>query len=149
MKGFRSKMEPDGTSLSVQWLRHHATNARGTGSIPGWGLKTPHAAQCSQKIEMENFMHAPSEEWNLRNERKISHKCQIIRRLSLISWPMTIYQVSLPILKSMNLLLGLWLDSPCLYSLPINTTCPKPSTKLPVTWYCMHSPNCNSSAILK
>ena len=28
-----------GTSLAVQWLRFHASNAGGTGSIPSWGTK--------------------------------------------------------------------------------------------------------------
>ena len=37
-----------GTSLAVQWLRLHASTAEGEGSIPGWGTKIPHAAQCSQ-----------------------------------------------------------------------------------------------------
>ena len=32
-----------GTSLVVQWLRLHASNAEGMGSIPGWGTKIPHA----------------------------------------------------------------------------------------------------------
>ena len=32
-----------GTSLAVHWLRFCASNARGTGSIPGWGTKLPHA----------------------------------------------------------------------------------------------------------
>ena len=32
-----------GTSLVVQWLRLHASNARGTGSILGQGTKIPHA----------------------------------------------------------------------------------------------------------
>ena len=39
-----------GTSLVVQWLRIHAPNAGGTGSVPGWGIKIPHAAQHGQKI---------------------------------------------------------------------------------------------------
>ena len=39
-----------GTSLAVQWLRLHAPNARGMGSIPGWGTKIPPAAQHGQKI---------------------------------------------------------------------------------------------------
>ena len=29
----------------VQWLRLHASNAGGAGSIPGWGTKIPHAAR--------------------------------------------------------------------------------------------------------
>ena len=33
-----------GTSLAVQWLRLCASNAGGTGSIPGQGTKIPHAA---------------------------------------------------------------------------------------------------------
>ena len=33
-----------GTSLVVQRLRLHASNAGGVGSIPGWGTKIPHAA---------------------------------------------------------------------------------------------------------
>ena len=34
-----------GTSLVVQWWGLHAPNAGGTGSIPGPGIKIPHAAQ--------------------------------------------------------------------------------------------------------
>ena len=30
-----------GTSLEVQWLRVHASNAEGMGSIPGWATKIP------------------------------------------------------------------------------------------------------------
>ena len=37
------------TSLAVQWLRLHAPNAQGIGSIPGWGTKIPHAVLCGQK----------------------------------------------------------------------------------------------------
>ena len=32
-----------GTSLAVQWLRLHASNAGGMSSIPGQGTKIPHA----------------------------------------------------------------------------------------------------------
>ena len=32
-----------GVSLAVQWLRLHASNAGGTGSILGWGTELPHA----------------------------------------------------------------------------------------------------------
>ena len=38
-----------GTSLAVQGLRLHASNARGTGSIPGGETKIPRAMLCSQK----------------------------------------------------------------------------------------------------
>ena len=47
-----SKVEWIGTSLAVQWLRLCASNARGTGSIPGWGTKIPHAAWHGQKIKI-------------------------------------------------------------------------------------------------
>ena len=40
-----------GTSLAVQWLRLHASNARGAGSNPGRGAKILHATWHSQ----ENF----------------------------------------------------------------------------------------------
>ena len=35
----------DGTSLAVQGLRLCASNAGGMGSIPGRGIKIPHAVQ--------------------------------------------------------------------------------------------------------
>ena len=41
--------EPDGTSLVVQWLRHCASNARGLGSIPGWGTKISHVCGLAKK----------------------------------------------------------------------------------------------------
>ena len=37
-----------GTSLVVQWSILHASNAGGTGSIPGHGTKIPPAAWCGQ-----------------------------------------------------------------------------------------------------
>ena len=39
----------EGTSLVVQWLRLCASNSGGTGSIPGQGTKSPHAAWHGQK----------------------------------------------------------------------------------------------------
>ena len=38
-------------TLVVQWLRLRASNAGGTGSIPGWGTKIPHAVQQSKKTK--------------------------------------------------------------------------------------------------
>ena len=32
------------TSVVVQWLRLCASTAGGAGSIPGWGIKIPHAS---------------------------------------------------------------------------------------------------------
>ena len=37
------KVNSSGTSLVVQWLRLHASNAGGSGLIPVWGIKIPHA----------------------------------------------------------------------------------------------------------
>ena len=39
-----------GTSLAVQWLGLHASNAGCTGSIPGRGPKIPHAMWYGQKL---------------------------------------------------------------------------------------------------
>ena len=43
------RLSPIRTSLVVQWLRLCASMAGGTGLIPGWGTKIPHAAWHSQK----------------------------------------------------------------------------------------------------
>ena len=34
------------TSLVIQWLRVHSSNAEGKGLISGQGTKNPHASQC-------------------------------------------------------------------------------------------------------
>ena len=36
------------TSLVVQWLRPHASSVVGAGSIPGGGIKIPHAVLCGE-----------------------------------------------------------------------------------------------------
>ena len=38
------------TSLEIQWLRLHASNAGSTGSTPSQGNKIPHATWCGHKI---------------------------------------------------------------------------------------------------
>ena len=47
----KKTIEKIGTSLAVRWLKLHAPNSGGPGSIPGWGtrshmlqLKIPHSA---------------------------------------------------------------------------------------------------------
>lgn len=81
---------------------------------------------------MKNVMHTPSEEWNSRTEKLISWKRLPYRRLKTTSWPMNICQQSLPILKPMNILLGLWLGCPffalldCVY----RQTAPNPQRTL-------------------
>ena len=50
------------TSLAVQWLRLHTSNAGGAGLIPGRGTKIPHAAQHTQKIKTkQNKKHKGGE----------------------------------------------------------------------------------------
>ena len=39
-----------GLPWDFQWLRHHASSAWGTGSIPGWETKILHAMQHGQKL---------------------------------------------------------------------------------------------------
>ena len=41
-----------GTSLVVQWLRFHASNAGGVGLGPGWGTKIPHAVRMHEKNDV-------------------------------------------------------------------------------------------------
>ena len=45
--------QPTRDFLAVQWLRLHASNAGGTGLIPGWVTKIPHATWHSQKIKIK------------------------------------------------------------------------------------------------
>ena len=45
------KKKSEGTSLAVQWLRLCASNARGMGSIPGWGTKIPYVVWHGHKIK--------------------------------------------------------------------------------------------------
>ena len=46
----RKKMKFPWTSLAVQWLRICASNAGGTGSIPGQETKIPHPMPYGQKL---------------------------------------------------------------------------------------------------
>ena len=46
-----------GTSLAVQWLRHHASTAEGAGSIPSWGTKILHASRDSQKKRFYEILY--------------------------------------------------------------------------------------------
>ena len=48
-----SRMGP-GTSLVVQWLRLHASNAGGVGSVPGWGTEIPYAMGYGKKKAWSN-----------------------------------------------------------------------------------------------
>ena len=44
-----------GNSLVVQWLGLHASNAGGTGSLPGQGAKSPHATRSTTKKKKKCF----------------------------------------------------------------------------------------------
>jgi len=46
----KKKRQLPRTSLRVQWLRLHASNAEDVGLIPGRGIKIPHATWHSQMI---------------------------------------------------------------------------------------------------
>ena len=51
------KIRGGGTSLAVQWLRLHTSTAVGTGLIPGWGTKIPHAMRHGPKTrKMWNYL---------------------------------------------------------------------------------------------
>lgn len=43
------KIRSPGTSLTVQWSRLRTSSADGSGSIPGWGTKTPQVTWYSPK----------------------------------------------------------------------------------------------------
>ena len=65
--------EEDGTSLVVQWLRLCASDAGGTGSIPGRGTKIPHAVQHGSPAAPPN-----EEETEHREVRKLAEGSQSV-----------------------------------------------------------------------
>ena len=50
---FSLKINDQGASLVVQWLRLHTATAGGTGSIPGQGTKILHVTQQKKKKKKE------------------------------------------------------------------------------------------------
>ena len=50
-----------GTSLAVQWLRLHASNAGGAGSIPSQGTKITHTAWSGPKKKKNRKENGDSE----------------------------------------------------------------------------------------
>ena len=46
---FKAKSLATRTSLEIQWLRPELPLQGGTDSIPGWGTKILHGAECGQK----------------------------------------------------------------------------------------------------
>ena len=72
----------------------------------------------------------------------------ILEKTNPLFWSRDI-PASLPILKSMNLLLGLWLDAPSLCSSPTDTAHLQPSPDMPAACCLLCFLNCISSAIAK
>ena len=64
------KTNEQGISPVVQWLRLHASNAGGMGSIPGQGTKIPHASQCGQieKKKKEPQLMSTLKVWSVAQE---------------------------------------------------------------------------------
>ena len=60
------KKEAKGTFLLVQWLRLCSSNVGGSGSIPGWATKIPHAVQCNQKKKKKEAA-AAKEDFKYKN----------------------------------------------------------------------------------
>ena len=50
---FANEKKSTGTSLAILWLRLHASNAGGMGSIPGRRNKIPQATQHKKKTKKE------------------------------------------------------------------------------------------------
>ena len=61
-----SKSNP-GTSLVVQWLGLWTSSAGGMGSIPGWGVSTPHATQSMVEKKSSPVLDA----WGIEAERDV------------------------------------------------------------------------------
>ena len=53
-KDIFSQYYHQGTSLVVQWLRLHTSNAEDMGSIPSQGTKVSHVVWCGQKNKNKN-----------------------------------------------------------------------------------------------
>ena len=56
------KSDQGGTSLVVQWLRFHAPNTEGPGSIPGQGTR-PHVLSKSSWAQINNFFFKKRVTW--------------------------------------------------------------------------------------
>ena len=63
-----------GTSLAFQWLRLLTSNVGSSGSIPGQGMKIPHAAKAAERIK----------DWC--GERKMKVAIQGLHEASLAWW---------------------------------------------------------------
>ena len=67
-----------GDFLVVQWLRLHASTAGGTGSIPGWGTKIPHATwHGPEKKKKKRKILVKSAVWHWRKSMGFENKFEI------------------------------------------------------------------------
>lgn len=98
---------------------------------------------------MENLMHEPSEEQNLRTERLIFIKCLIYRRWRLISDQWTLSSNFSSSSNQWTYRLDSGWSSHSLNSLLINTAHPKPSANSLIACFSMRFWNYNSPVIPK
>ena len=84
---YHSVYEVDETSQVVPWLGLCTSTAGGTSSIPDWGTKIPHAAQCGQisKIKFKKFFQKISLAWLGQKENNQKKKKKPFMRLTLVS----------------------------------------------------------------
>lgn len=112
-------------------LQHGATLSGKFGNVGGthWTASEDSSLKGLQRqIESKNRNTRESHACFLRRRLKPrdneSHRNLIYGRLALTSWPVSICQESLHILKSVNVLPGLWLDFPLFALCPINGALP-------------------------
>ena len=65
-----------GTSLVVQWLRHHASSAGDMVSNPGQGTQIPHISGFGQKKKVNRVLEEERVSHLLKDKRKISQKAK-------------------------------------------------------------------------
>ena len=87
-RGIVLKAWHTGTSLVVQWLRLHTSNAGGINSSPSWETKIPHAVRHS-KTKTKTKKKPGTEwfgRWGRATEREGS-KCRKFKGKAFILWP--------------------------------------------------------------
>ena len=57
------KMQKGGMSIVIQWLRFHVPSSEGTGSIPGWETKIPHAVWPKKKKKDRGYRKKMTRCW--------------------------------------------------------------------------------------
>ena len=75
-----------GTSLVAQWLRHCASNAGGSGSIPGWGTENPHdiwASLSKHKPQRDSVFKRNSQRFTFKTHQSLLTKIPL-HKLSFV-----------------------------------------------------------------